>query len=66
MIHITQVFSANSWISMTEFLSIEHRALYIHSKPALATADAGTFLAITLQLLQLESCSHHLRLRHVF
>jgi len=51
---------------MTEFLSIAQRALYIHLKPALATADAGTFMAISLQPLQLESCSHHFRLRHVF
>ena len=35
-------------------------------RPAQATIVAGTFLAITLQPLELESCSNPLRIQQVF
>jgi len=34
--------------------------------PAPATTVAGTLLAITRQLLELERCSNHLRIQQVF
>jgi len=37
-----------------------------HTRPAPATVVAGTVLAITRQLLQLERCSNPLRIQQVF